>query len=396
MPSEFSADFTFDTPICQGDTVVFIPTFPSSRFTADVQWAVDGPEQFTSTLDTATFLFELPGTYQVTLTMQAQGCEEMATYEIEVGEPPFVELGEDVQLCENDSLSIESNLSPDTYELLWQDGSQEADFLATGSGWVRLQASSSLGCIATDSLLITAIAAPAFTLGQDVSICEEDIYTLMPNPSLSSVNYQWETGSNASFINVSQTGTYALTVTDEQSGCQAADTVNIQAIPQPVFTFQPKDTSFCPGIPLVLEAITADPALEFTWAGNVTGSLFELLAAGTYTLQASNGSCEASLNIVIPEGSCRAQMYLPNVFSPNGDGRNDLFELMGPDVTPVKMQVYNRWGSLVYEAEGSQASWDGTFNGQDAASGLYVYRIEYLNLLSLETESVAGDLMLMR
>ena len=72
-------------------------------------------------------------------------------------------------------------------------------------------------------------------------------------------------------------------------------------------------------------------------------------------------------------------LYIPNVFTPNGDGKNDYFEIGGADNPCTdfnKLTIYNRWGKKVFEAEGSQLRWDGTVNGNRLTEGVYFYVLE--------------------
>lgn len=68
-------------------------------------------------------------------------------------------------------------------------------------------------------------------------------------------------------------------------------------------------------------------------------------------------------------------IYVPNAFTPNGDGLNDSFGAIGEGIITYDMQIYNRWGSLVFESTNPGKQWDGTFNNAPAESGGYVYKI---------------------
>ena len=86
--------------------------------------------------------------------------------------------------------------------------------------------------------------------------------------------------------------------------------------------------------------------------------------------------CLRTTKLVIGEGSAALGVELPNVFTPNGDGVNDIFEPVGP-VNHVcgTLQVYNRWGNLIHETrEGAGISWNGrNFSGEPVPEGTYFY-----------------------
>jgi gliding motility-associated-like protein len=87
---------------------------------------------------------------------------------------------------------------------------------------------------------------------------------------------------------------------------------------------------------------------------------------------------------------------MPNAFSPNGDGHNDLFRLKYPSlVQSWQIAIFNRWGQKVFETKDAAKGWDGTMNGMDQPEGNYVYLIRYTNLLG-EVKSLSGSVILIR
>lgn len=68
-------------------------------------------------------------------------------------------------------------------------------------------------------------------------------------------------------------------------------------------------------------------------------------------------------------------LYIPNTFTPNGDGLNDTFGVAGEAIKDFKMQIFNRWGQLIYESSNANERWDGTYGGQKVPMGTYVYKV---------------------
>lgn len=68
-------------------------------------------------------------------------------------------------------------------------------------------------------------------------------------------------------------------------------------------------------------------------------------------------------------------LYIPNAFTPNGDGLNDVFGAAGEGISEFTMQVFNRWGNLVFETNDMRRQWDGTYKGEKAELGVYVYQV---------------------
>jgi gliding motility-associated-like protein len=95
------------------------------------------------------------------------------------------------------------------------------------------------------------------------------------------------------------------------------------------------------------------------------------------------------------------RVFVPNAFSPNGDGTNDLFSVYGgPEVKKViSMKIFDRWGGMVYLNEGlppdGSQGWDGNSNGKKLDQGIYIYLIQ-VDYINGESETISGDLMLHR
>ena len=70
-------------------------------------------------------------------------------------------------------------------------------------------------------------------------------------------------------------------------------------------------------------------------------------------------------------------IYLPNAFSPNGDGENDILYIRGKNLSKVYLAIFNRWGQLVFETENQHFGWDGTFEGMEIDPAVYDYYMRW-------------------
>jgi len=82
--------------------------------------------------------------------------------------------------------------------------------------------------------------------------------------------------------------------------------------------------------------------------------------------------------------------YLPNSFTPNSDGLNDVFFVVGAGLSNVKMDIYNRWGEHIFSSSDQSTGWDGTYKGVDCKAGVYTYRISYKGLSGKNFEKAGG------
>jgi gliding motility-associated-like protein len=94
------------------------------------------------------------------------------------------------------------------------------------------------------------------------------------------------------------------------------------------------------------------------------------------------GGCTDTDSITVFVQKVR-DVYVPNIFTPNDDGENDFFTVYGgPEVQEVRLEVYSRWGELVFRhivgANDESAGWDGTFRGDRVSPGVFVWRAEIL------------------
>jgi gliding motility-associated-like protein len=87
--------------------------------------------------------------------------------------------------------------------------------------------------------------------------------------------------------------------------------------------------------------------------------------------------------MVILDGS----LYVPNTFTPNGDGINDFFTIKGRDIKTFKLYIFNRWGQLIFESDNMDNQWNGTYQSEPVQIDTYVWKVEYedyqLNFYSL-------------
>ena len=120
--------------------------------------------------------------------------------------------------------------------------------------------------------------------------------------------------------------------------------------------------------------------IEYLWEDGVIDSVNYISAAGNYLVNAIIDCKTIPISLVIDELKCDPEVFVPNAFSPNGDGVNDQLEtFISLDLPILKYQfsVFNRWGAQVFSTNDIHTKWDGYFNGAKLDIGVYTWLLEY-------------------
>jgi gliding motility-associated-like protein len=240
--------------------------------------------------------------------------------------------------------------------------------------------------------VVNVFALPIANAGPDVTYCYENTPRLNGSGG---IKFEWTPTTYLSnpnianpFVNAPNAGTYTynLSVTNA-AGCKSANTdaVTIKILPK-ARIFAGNDTLIAINQPLQLNAIDADNLgfVDYTWVQsfglNNTG-IYNPLAIldrdRTYTVTATTtNGCKAIDDINIKVFT-KADIYVPNAFTPNGDGNNDLFRPILIGVRELKyFSIYNRYGELVYKTAVPKAGWDGMHKGKMQNTGTFVWIAE--------------------
>jgi gliding motility-associated-like protein len=247
-------------------------------------------------------------------------------------------------------------------------------------------------CATPINLPIIVAPTPTVNLGNDTIICTPNTLVLNATNLLST--YVWQDGSNAATYTVTQPGNYSVVVTNA-IGCSNTDNVDVTFSQKVNFTLG-RDTTLCTGQTLVLDPnLINTTGLTFTWQDGSAASSYTVNQPGIYYLDVTNECGPSRDSITVAQGVCK--VFIPNVFTPNADGKNDVFKPLGTEfVTKIDVKVFNRFGQLVYSTNKVGAIWNGKIQGKDAPVGTYAYIIKYTESTTNVEKLVKGTLMLLR
>ncbi|NUO02762.1 MAG: gliding motility-associated C-terminal domain-containing protein, partial [Saprospiraceae bacterium] len=138
---------------------------------------------------------------------------------------------------------------------------------------------------------------------------------------------------------------------------------------------------------------------QIIWSDGSTGPTLPVNAHGLYWVEGQSGGCVVrdSVELAEFERNCDCKVFLPNVFSSNDDGINDLFSPQSPcEMVEYELLIANRWGQVVFRTEDPNEGWNGKSRQQMAQAGVYIYWMRYRFSYAAEPELVKGEFVLMR
>jgi gliding motility-associated-like protein len=135
----------------------------------------------------------------------------------------------------------------------------------------------------------------------------------------------------------------------------------------------------------------------YIWSNGKDTRSIDVSAPGLYSLEVTDrNGCTGKDSITVIDDICPEYFYVPTAFTPNNDGRNDLFRpRFAGAISNYRFSIYNRWGELVYSSYNAFAGWDGTVQGTRQPVGVYVWICSY-SLNGRPTQTEKGTVTLIR
>lgn len=369
-----------DTIQLAHDTVPIVNLGPDTILCAGASITLDAGQGYNSYVWSTGGFFPTepvsgsPGTNQtVTVTVEdGNGCD--GTDEIELTWRPNItlDLGQDTTICEHGQAILNAGSGMVTY--LWSDGSSNQTLpVGAPGGQFYVTVTDPFLCTESDTINVNVSSTLTGTVfsNPDTSVCEDGI--LIMDAGSHFVSYSWSNGSTDQFQTFTTGDTLQVSVIDTQ-GCVHNDEIRVEALDVPDLELGP-DQFICPNEQLPLDA---GPAYDsYLWTTGETSQVIMVDAIGDYGVTVMYRHCSYSDEININD-NCPEEILVPNVFSPNGDGINDIMQFVGPNVEDFQVFVFDRWGKKVFESLNIQTSWDGLdLDGKEVSEGTYYYVTEY-------------------
>ncbi len=334
-------------------------------------------------------VFSGSGNYNVQLLVfRKYGCLDVidtVNKQIEIGATWF-NFGADKNFCEGDSVLLNATVTGNAV-YVWSTGATTQILTVKESGiyWCDVTRG---GCTYRDEIVLTKMPVPVVNLGNNKTLCEGN--TQLLDATNTNATYLWQDNTTSPTYVVTKAGTYSVSV--KRFGCEVKDTVTISYNPKPRFTLGP-DQLICPGM-----TITLNPQLSnvfYLWQDGTIAPTYTVTQPGLYYLIATNNCGSKSDSVLITKGICK--LYIPNAFTPNGDGKNDVFKAgFGENITEFSLRIFNRYGELVFESKDKNKAWDGTYKGSRQPNGSFIWMIRYKTATDNNLQQLKGTVLLIR
>ncbi|MCZ2298003.1 MAG: PKD domain-containing protein [Chitinophagales bacterium] len=412
---------TGDTSVCKNGSLQFAATHTNSD-TSIVTWNWNfGNGNIYATQNPPVQHFTSAGIVPVHITLtNSSGCYNTITKTINVHDLPNVNAGADVTICRNQSYTLQAT-GANTYT--WYGNIQTLNnnhianpvakplttitYAVTGKSIYNCEATDSITITVQQPLKLNVIKGDTICLGQTAKITATGTEQYKWYPSLYVDNI------NSASVNIKPAKdtlmNYMLLGWDNNNCFTDTAFVKIKTYPIPEMTVEQNDVTVNAGTSFELKSKSSPDITQWKWTPNkyLNNPNIENPTAVakeniTYTVVARNGGNCITRNEVKVTVVCNGgNIFVPNTFSPNGDGMNDVFYPRGKGVYTIKsFRIFNRWGEMVFEktnfqANDASAAWDGTYKGIKQPADAYVYAIEIMCDNSVSVPS-KGSITLLR
>lgn len=281
-------------------------------------------------------------------------------------------LGETVELVARSSIDNKYQWSP--RNLLSDADSRSPTAKPTRSQLFLVNYRDFCNQLTRDSIFVEVARPSTLRLGGDRDVCEGEKFELKPTlvPAAPTAQFQWSSGDTTRNLPITKSGKYVLDVAI--GGCKTKDsaTVQIRALP----TVGPTDRRpLClREAPLLLDPAAVGEGLKYSWKPtNQTTPTIEATQRGSYLFEVRNRyNCLAQRSFEVTD-NCPPVLYIPDAFTPNADGQNDVFSVISPEKGDFQLVIYNRWGQAVFETTDINQPWD----GKNQPAGVYVWKLTF-------------------
>lgn len=389
QPPVLTTTATSTAASCAGNDGVI--TIAANGGTTIYQYSING----TTFVSSGSITAPAVGPYTITVK-DANGCLATATTSVALVDNMTVDAGADTTVCAEQSITLQPQTNPQTNIFSWSPNTAISNTAIKNPSVSPLTSTTYYltatwgACTHSDSVKVSVKNKPVANAGPDLTICDNDstvISGIATNVS-GTVNYQWSPSSTVHNAFDSTTvafpagsQTYTLTVTDNY-GCNYSVRDDVKVIVRPpVPAFAGNDSTAILGVPYQLNATGGS---QFSWIPSsmlnnpfISNPLATLSIDTRFIVTVTDIAGCVGIDTVFVKAYNGPTYYMPNAFSPNGDGLNEIFRAVPVGIVSTDyFRIFNRYGELIFETNQWLKGWDGTYMGRKQPFGIYVWIIK--------------------
>ncbi|MGB0402690.1 MAG: gliding motility-associated C-terminal domain-containing protein [Salibacteraceae bacterium] len=368
-----------DTVICLGDSVLLETNFPNSAYLWNT--GAKGTQLWVKN----------PGKYWVkTTTICGSNLDSM---ELFVDENIIIDPINDSIICDSDIFEVEVT-GQFIRKYLWNTGNTDSKQIINKSGVYSVTVENACG-VDSMSFLIEHFETPLPNIGSDTVICiGDEIYlkTNLPTHILNTSEVLWNDQFNSHELDVVEVSWYKVSVKNKCG--EGRDSIKVDVKPLPSLNFSE-------------ENIVCDNYLKFDfsrlgyrllWQDGSEKLKYKISESGEYSVEITDElGCFNYEEFTVKE--CPGKLWVPNAFTPNYDATNEGFRAYKDGAFYFNLEIYDRWGKLVFTSEDITESWDGTLNNNGSSNctvGTYVWKIKIKEYENTDLQIFFGEVALTR
>lgn len=342
-----------DVIICEGESVFL----NAGDEWEEVIWSTNE--------DTSVIWVEEAGTYSVSVTNL--GCTSSDEVLVESPDLPEIDLGQNTSICEDETAVFSV-----TAEGVWSDGETDLDYETSTEEWVWFEVEG-LGCTKRDSVYVTVINYPNVSIEEEITLCPGELYTYtIPQEGT------WNNSTQSNEYQINEPGVNVVTVANEQCAIVLESEVFYLQLPEVELG---GDQLLCTRDIVELDA---SGAYNDSVIWNDGSELFfrEITMSGIYEVITWNQCGEARDEVELIFDDCGYGLYIPNTFTPDGDGLNEVWLPITLNIEEFEVFVVNRWGEEVFRTTTIGEGWNGAHqkSGYYVPDGVYSYRVKAISV----------------
>lgn len=280
--------------------------------------------------------------------------------------------------------NVSGGTSPYTYS--WSpSGGNGATASGLTAGTYTVSVNDATGCLVSENAVIPGSTQMVIVGNVTDENCGQSNGQISLNITggISPFTYNWTpSGANSPLLTNLTSGQYSVNVTDA-SGCTANSTFTVDVVGTLPVSVNPSSVSINEGETVEL---TASGGISYTWTPSngincLTTSCDTVsaspLVTTTYEVVVTSATgCQGTEYVTVYVNPiCSKEIFVPTIFSPNNDGKNDQQCVLGNCIASIEFSIYNRWGEKVFSTTDQNQCWDGLYKGKKVNSGVFVYRL---------------------